>query len=70
MSSERQAREKLLRHQSEAESQLAIARAKIGELNKELEQKAKEMAKVEQAAYNLVQKETEAHLKSQITTIC
>lgn len=28
------------------------------------------MAKVEQAAYNLGQKETEAHLKSQILTVC
>lgn len=28
------------------------------------------MAKVEQASYNLRQKETEAHLKSPITTVC
>ena len=34
------------------------------ELTKELEQKAKEMNKVEQAVYDLGQKETATHLKS------
>lgn len=41
----------------------------MGELTKELEKKDKPIAKIKQAAYNLGQKETEAHLKSQITTM-
>lgn len=44
------------------ESQLAIAWAKIPELTKELEQKIEEMNKVEHTAYDLGQKEIEAHL--------
>ena len=64
-----QAQEKL-HHLKEAEDQLALAQVKIGELTKELGQKAEEIAKVKQAAYNLGQKEIEAHLKSQITTVC
>ena len=40
------------------------------ELTKELEQKAEEMNKIEQAAYDLGQKETAAHLKSQILVVC
>ena len=39
-------------------------------MTKELGQKAEEIAKVKQAAWNLRQKEAEAHLKSQITTMC
>ena len=38
--------------------------ARITKLTKELEQKAKEVNKVEQAVYNLRQKETATHLKS------
>ena len=44
--------------------------ARITELTKELEQKAEEMNKVEQAAYYLGQKETATHLKSQILVVC
>nr|POE70700.1 hypothetical protein CFP56_49090 [Quercus suber] len=51
-------------HLRELESQLAIAQAKISELNKELEQKPEYMNKVEQSAYDLGQKEIEAHLMS------
>lgn len=36
----------------------------------ELEQKAEEMNKVKQATYNLGQKETATHLKSQILVVC
>ena len=42
----------------------------MGELTNELEKKDDAIAKIEQAAYNLGQKKIEAHLKSQITTIC
>ena len=42
----------------------------MGELAKELEKKDDAIAKIEQATYKLGQKETEAHLKSQITTVC
>ena len=42
----------------------------MGELTNELEKKDDAIAKLEQAAYNLGQKKIEAHLKSQITTIC
>ena len=44
--------------------------ARITKLTKELEQKAEEMNKVEQAAYDLGQKETATHLKSQILVVC
>ena len=44
-SSKRQAREQV-RHLRKAEGQLTIARVKIGELTKELEQKVEEMHKV------------------------
>ena len=54
----------------EVESQLAIAWAKISELNKELEQKTEEMRRVEQAVFDLGQKETKAYLKSQIPVVC
>jgi len=37
----------------EAEDQLTLARAKIVELTKELEQKTEEMNKVEHATYDL-----------------
>nr|POE95957.1 hypothetical protein CFP56_47051 [Quercus suber] len=47
----------------EAKDQLALARVKIGELTKKLGQKAKKIAKVKKATYNLGQKETEVHLK-------
>nr|POF02846.1 hypothetical protein CFP56_10904 [Quercus suber] len=40
------------------------------ELTNELEQKAKEMKKDKQAVYDLGQKETAAHLKSQILVVC
>lgn len=43
-----------------------LAGARVIELTKELEQKVEEMSKIEQASYDLGQKETEAHLKSQI----
>lgn len=68
-SSERQVREQL-HHLREAERQLAIAREKFSKLNKELEQKTEEMGRVEQAAFDLGQKEIEAHLKSQIPVVC
>ena len=48
----------------EAEEQLSLVQAKIGDLTKELEQKAMEIAKIEQTTYDLGQKETEAHLES------
>lgn len=66
---ERQAWEHL-HHLRKVESQLAIAWAKILELAKELEQKIKEMNKVEHTAYDLGQKEIEAHLQSQIPVVC
>lgn len=68
-SSKRQAREQL-RHLRKAEGQLTIAWTKITDLTKELEQKAEEMSKAKQAAYDLRQKETATHLKSQIPTVC
>ena len=68
-SSERQVREQL-HYLREAERQLAIAREKFSKLNKELEQKTEEMGRVEQAAFDLGQKEIEAHLKSQIPVVC
>lgn len=42
----------------------------ISELNKELEQKTKDMGRVEQVAFEEGQKGTEAHLKSQILMVC
>lgn len=49
---------------------ISIARATIYELNKELEQKTKDMGKIQQVAFDLGQKETEAHFKSQIPVVC
>jgi len=42
----------------------------IFELKKELSQKDAEMNKVEQVAYDQGQKETAAHLKSQLPVVC
>lgn len=49
---------------------ISFARATIYELNKELEQKTKDMGKIQQVAFDLGQKETEAHFKSQIPVVC
>lgn len=57
-------------HLREAKGQLTIAWAKITNLTKKLEQQAEKMTKVEQAAYDLGQKEIVTHLKSQIPTVC
>lgn len=54
----------------EAEGQLAIARSTIIELRKELVLNDKEIEKLEQAAYDQGQKETETHLKSQLSIVC
>nr|POE58223.1 hypothetical protein CFP56_40807 [Quercus suber] len=66
---ERQAQEQL-QHLREAESQLAIARTTISKLKKELNQKNKEVSKVEQATYEQGQKETKSYLKSQNLVVC
>lgn len=66
---ERQAREQLY-HFWEAESQLATTWAIIFELKKELDQKTKDMVKIEQVAFDLGQKEIETHLKSKIPVVC
>lgn len=68
-STERQAQEQLLQLR-DAESQLAIAQTTIFELKKELSQKDEEMNKVEQITYDQGQKETKAHLKSQLPVVC
>ena len=47
-----------------------LTREKVGELTKELEKKDEVVAKIEQATYNIGQKETKAHLKSHIITVC
>ena len=41
-----------MRHLRETEGQLTLARAKIADLTKELEQKVEEMTKVKQTAYD------------------
>nr|POE97564.1 hypothetical protein CFP56_17083 [Quercus suber] len=60
----------LLVHLREVESQLSIAWITITDLKKELSQKDKEMEEVEQTSYDQGQKETEAHLKSQLPVVC
>ena len=66
---ERQAWEQLVQLR-EAESQLSITRTTITELKKELGKKDKEIERVERIAYDQGQKETEAHLKSQLFIVC
>lgn len=65
----KQAKEQRLYIQK-AEEQLTIACENIDAQQKELEGKAEEVAKAEQAQYDLGQKEMEVILRSQVTKVC